>query len=248
MRGWFEKLFAKQTAVESQKKNPVLAAVVQESALVYDRLPLKNLINEARRSELARAIFLDVNSICNTVEPVAACREKLAATMHRIAPLQALMIPPAPEEDPSGLRSQPGLSGELRPHLVKLCSVNDELRSVTFGHADTDDAAQLFAVIERAYWETRWLLDTLNAARQALGDVAPTDWFGPFLHATAVEAEHAMRWALELPPAFDENIAREAATAYAVFSDIVLAGDADPVAEWRTYCAGSQVPMPQFDD
>ena len=68
----------------------------------------------------------------------------------------------------------------------------------------------------------------------------------PFLHATCVRQEHVYRWDLELPPAFEENIAREAANAYAVFTDIVVSGAADPAAEWRIYCAGSNVPMPDF--
>ncbi|MBT8131804.1 MAG: hypothetical protein KJO35_06020, partial [Gammaproteobacteria bacterium] len=81
-----------------------------------------------------------------------------------------------------------------------------------------------------------------------LGDwVEGTDWKQAFLHAAAVNCEHQYRWELELPSAFDETIAKEAATAYSVFTDIVVSGAKNPAAEWRDYYHDSGIPMPNFE-
>ena len=106
--------------MEASRRNPVLHAVVQKSAVIYDEIPLRDFISEETRAELGRELFLEINGICNAAEPVMACRDKLASTMLRFAAYQVLMIPPPPEEDPSGLRGQPGITGELKEKLVQV--------------------------------------------------------------------------------------------------------------------------------
>lgn len=244
---WFRNRSAKDTAVELRRRNPVLVEAVQESALIYDRIPLHEFIDEERRDQLARDLYLEVNRICNARNPRSRSREAFAAGMLRLAAYQVLVIPPAPAEDSSGLRDQPGISGELKAHLVALCDRNDDLRSAM--HAKTKSRAfdDLWAMVQRDYWELRWLVDTLDAARIALGDfVADEDWYQPFLHASSVSMEHTYRWQLELPPAFAEEIAREAAGTYSLFTDIVLSGAANPTAEWREYARQVRVPLPSF--
>lgn len=244
---WLGRLFGRRTAVEMQRDNPVVEEAVQRSAEAYTGLPLNTLIDEDRRKTLARELYLEINRICNTADPVATCREELAATMLKSAGFQVLVIPPAPEPDDSGLRSQPGISGELKARIVDVCARNDKMRSVMYAETEVEDYATLWPIIERLHWETRWLLETLNATRIALGDyIEGDDWYRPFQHAACVQLEHTYRWELEMPPAFDDDVAREAATTYAVFSDIVLSGAANPAAEWREYARPTGVPMPKF--
>ena len=245
---WLGRVFGNRTAVEAQRSNPTVEAAVQGSAEAYAALPLGGLIDEDRRSELARSLYLEVSRICNSTHPVTTCREELAATMLRSAGFQVLVIPPEPEADGSGLRKQPGVTGELQAHLPRICQRNDLLRSAMFQETEAEDFDSLWPIVERLHWETRWLLDTLNATRIALGDqVDANDWYLPFLHAACVQMEHTYRWELELDSAFDAAHAREAPSVYAVFSDIVLSGASDPVSEWRDYAARSGVPMPDFD-
>lgn len=245
---WLGKLFGNRTAVEAQRSNPVLEQAIQGSAEAYAVLPLDQFIDEERRSTLARDLYLEVSRICNTIDPVTVCRDEFASTMLKSASYQVLVIPPPPEPDDSGLRKQPGISGELKAHLDELCEKNDELRSTMYAETDSRDFDTLWPIIQRLHWETRWLLDTLNATRIALGDdAADDDWYEPFLHAACVNLEHTFRWELEMPPAFDADIAREAAATYAVFTDIVLSGAKSPAAEWREYARGAGVPLPEFD-
>lgn len=245
MPSWLQKLFGTQSAVESQRRNPVLEAAVQQSAEIYDRIPLRDFITPERRSEMARELFLEVNRICNARNPANQCREKYASAMLEFARYQVLMIRPAPAEDDSGLRGMPGITGEMHGHLVELFDRNDELRAAKFAAGDVQGKNAHWQLLQRLYWESYWLLHTINAARIELGDsIGDADWHRRFMHASCVNAEHAFRWTLELPSAFEESVAKEAVNAYSMFTDIVMSGAQDPAAEWREYFSKSAVPMP----
>lgn len=240
------RLFRKRTAVEERRENPSLEATVHASSLIYDGIPLGDFISEARRSELSREIYLEINRICNSREPAAMCREKYAATMLQTASFQVLMIPAHPQADETGLRGQPGITGELNQHLVDLFRKSDRLRAAMFGVEDVSTQADYQGLLHRLYWESHWLLETLNAARAELGDSESGEsWHHSFLHAACVDAENGFRRDLELPPAFDADIAKEAANAYSMFTDIVMSGTKDPAKEWQDYYKGSGIPMPE---
>ena len=88
-----------------------MAAAVQRSAVVYSEIPLHPLISEARRSELARELFLELNRLCKPVgmqRPPAG--KVLPSVMLALATYQVLVIPAPPEDDRFGLRAQPGIS------------------------------------------------------------------------------------------------------------------------------------------
>lgn len=248
LKNWIGKLIGKESQADTRDSVKPLDAAVHRSALIYEQIPLRQFIDESRRSELARELFLEAYGLFNAADPVTACRDRLVAVMLELAMYQVLMIPPDPEPDASGLRSQPGISGDLKEHLVALSRSNDDLRALILKQAEAEDFDSLWVLLRRRYWETWWLMQTINAVRLELGDcIEEEDWDFAFLHAACVNAEHVFRWNLELSPAFDEDIARDAATAYSVFTDIVLAGARNPLAEWRDYHRGMGIPMPNFN-
>ncbi len=75
----------RQTAVQTGRQNPVLLSTVDKSSIIYDQIPLKNFIGDDTRTVLARNLYLDINEICNSFDPVVTCREKLAAKMIKFA-------------------------------------------------------------------------------------------------------------------------------------------------------------------
>lgn len=244
LSNWLGRLFGRRTAAEVRRRNPALEAATKASAEIFERIPLSELIDDARRAELARALYLEIDSLCNSNDAITDCRDRFVICMLEHAAFQVLVIPPPPAEDISGLRDQTGVTGELHAHLKALCRKSDVLRPLLSGVAKSGDDAALETALQRHYWEIHWRLETLNAVRIALGDCTDPDWDKPFLHATCVTAEHNYRWLLELPPALDAAIARDVANACSLFTDIVLSGAADPAAEWRDYHESAGIPMP----
>lgn len=242
------KLFRRRTAIETGRQNPVFLATVDMSSKIFDGIPLRNFIADDKRDALARELFLEINDICNAFDPVAACRQKLAMTMIKFASLQVLVIPPPPEPDPSDLRSQPGISGELTKHLVQIAENSYELRTELYGAAEAPTFDSIWDSVQQSYWQSYWFLETFNAARVELGDYNDErDWFLPFKHAACANYEHIYRREIELPTAFDEDIASTAPTAYSMFTDIVLSGAENPDLEWRDYYKDSKIPTPNFE-
>ena len=247
MFAWIRKLIGTRTAVQKNRANPVMRATVQKSAEIYNRIPLSDFISEEERSELSRRLYLDINSICNAADPVSACRERLAAAMLKMASYQVLIIPPSPDDDPTGLRSQPGITGELKAHLVPLSERNGDLRSEIRKKAETADFDFIWQVIQQSYWTAYWFVESFNAARMALDDFNETsDWYKPFMHAACAHYEHDYRRDLELPAAFSDEMAQVAANAYSLYTDIVLSGAPNPDLEWRDYHKDSDIPLPVF--
>lgn len=245
---WLGKWFGTRTAVQAGREDPLLLASVKKSSIIYSQIPLRDFISDKVRDELARQLYLEINGICSSFDPVAACREKLAATMVKFASYQVLVIPPAPEEDSSGLRAQPGISGDLKTYLVRLAKENTQLRSDLYGMTETLTFVTVWESVLQLYWKTYWVLETLNAVRVGLGDYAENrDWYKPFMHAACANYEHIYRRELELPPAFDDEVANIATTAYSIFTDVVLSGAENPDAEWRDYYKDCNIPVPHFD-
>ena len=241
-------MFGGRTAVEARRDNPVLHAVVRKSSVLYEQIPLKDYITEETRDDLGRLLFLEIDAICNAADPVMACRDRLATTMLKFASYQVLVIPPAPEEDPSGLRGQPGITGELREQLVQIVQKNDKLRREIYEATDSRSFDAVWETVQRSYWKAYWYLGAFDKARIELHDVDKDhDWYKSFMHAACANQEHVYRRELEMPPAFDEDIANRASTAYSIFTDIVLSGGENPESEWRDYHKDSNIPTPSFD-
>lgn len=241
-------LFRRRTAVQTGRQNPVLLSTVNTSARIYNQIPLRDFIANDVRSILARNLFLEIHEICNSFDPVPTCRQKLATAMLKFASYQVLVIPPPPEADSSGLRSQPGLTGGLKENLAQVIESNYELRSEFSRKTDSSSSDGSWNLVQRSYWQAYWFLETFNAARVELDDYnEEQDWFYPFKHAACANCEHIYRREAGLPPAFDASLASEAATAYSIFTDIVLSGAKYPDLEWRDYNRGSNIPMPSFD-
>lgn len=245
MLKWIIALFEGRSAVEKRRDNPVLMTTVAKSAEIYESLPLGQLIDAGSSDQLARQFYVEIDTVCNAAKPLAAVRGKLAETMLRFALYQTLMLGSDFDADPAELRYRAGISGELAKYADQLARKNIALRSDIHESEQFTDDVDWWSIIRTEYWKSYWLLETLNAARTALGDVvAVDDWYRPFMHAACANQENLYRIDLDLPSAFEPDIAHDAAAAYSIFTDIVVAGAKDPLAEWRDYHAGTQLPEP----
>ena len=241
-------LFIRSTAVRTARENPILLATVSRASEIYSEIPLSTFIDEDTKKALARRLYLDLHEICNAIQPKIVCRDKLVRSMLRFASFQVVMIPPPPTNDASGLRALPGITGELHPRLDDLIRTDSELLSELRATACNVDAEHAWREIQRSYWEAYWFVETFNAARLALGDnIGRADWYRPFMHAACVNQEHIFRRELDLPPAFDVDVAQVAVTAFSIYTDVVVSGADDPDREWHAYCAKLGVPALEIE-
>jgi len=241
------KLFSRKTAADHARLRPGLRETIEEASEIESRLPLRDYVSEAKRKALARALFLELNEIFNAFEPRTVCRDKLVRTMLEFARFQVVCIPSAPAPDPSGLRGMPGVTGELNDRFDRLLHRNTDLRTDLEDKGAAElDPEEARRVLRERYWTSRWFLESFDAARRRLGDTgAGNDWYQPFLHAACAHQEYLFRRDLDMPPAFDPSRATETATAYSIYTDVVISGAEDPDREWHDYVSGAGLPMPQ---
>jgi hypothetical protein len=233
-----------QSAVQANRENPVLIAAIGKSSTIFNQIPLRDFIDEASRTEQAKQLYREVSDICNSRDPVTVCREKLCIAMLELAMYQVLVIPPSPQDDVTGLRGEPGITGELQEHLNKLLKTNDDLHALLSESTESLTPDTVWDALQRSYWTLYWYLETINATRIELGDyVDGDDWYRAFMHATSARSEHMYRQELEMPSCFDDDIAGMAPTAYSIFTDIVLSGVENPGLEWRDYYKNSNIPF-----
>jgi len=242
------RMLTPRTAAREMRDNPVLKASVSCAAEIYGQTPLAELIDEQTQSALSRRLYLDLSEICNAREPRTRCRDKLVETMLRFAPFQVVMIPPPPTTDDSGLRELPGITGELQPRIEDLIEADTDLRTELEAYTEDQDTDATRHALRRSYWESYWFLESFNAARIQLGDTLdPGDWYRPFMHAACVTQEDLFRRELDLPPAFEADIAQVVVTAFSIYTDVVVSGADDPEREWHQYCETAGVPVMSAD-
>ena len=241
--GRLRDFFFPRSAADSARENPVFKQAVANASAIYGRIPLGQHIDAAAKDRLARRLYLELNEVCVAGNPKAVCREKLVQLMLEFAPLQVLMIPPPPSDDITGLRALPGITGELQSRLGELRDGEIEWRLPGGRPREPETNGSGWENLRQSYWQTYWFLESFNALRVDLGDnVGTADWYKPFMHAVCVSQEHMYRRELDLPPAFDEEIAQTVVTAFSIYTDVVVSGASDPDREWRDYCAGLGVP------
>jgi hypothetical protein len=248
---WLGNLFSSKTAIDQGRDNPALQAAVLRAAEIYDGLPGKAFIDETSRRRQARQLYLDLHEIFGAASPTAIVRQKIASEMLRFALFQVLLIPPPPQADDSGLRGLPGISGELGKQLRKIVKHNSELHAELFEGIesvdDDNDDETIVRLLKRSFWQARWSLDSYNAVRKDIGDVPETnDWYKPFMFAACANQENTYRTDVGMPSAFEFPAAAAAPVAYSLFTDIVLSGSPDPLAEWSEYHRGAGIPLPEM--
>lgn len=241
---WLGKWIGSKSAADARGPEAASSHIVAECSRIYAQTPLSELMEKRRAEHLAREYFLEINQVCGSREPVKLLREKLATQMLRFAMYQVLMIPPAPEPDPFGMRGLPGITGELAARREQLVDRDIALGSSIHEVDEFDENTDIDRLVSIEFWRHFWNLETLNAARIYYGDSTPEDWFEAFRFAACANQENIYRLDLDLPSAFEHRIALTAPTAYAIFTDIVIAGAEDPLSEWRDYHSGQNIPDP----
>ncbi|HSD68659.1 MAG TPA: hypothetical protein VLB07_03850 [Woeseiaceae bacterium] len=250
MLKWLGKVFGSDTAVAAARRNPAFLAAVDTSAQVFHELPEKVHLDETARRRQARQLYLELHEAFNATSPVAGLRQKIAEAMLQHALFQVLIVPPAPEPDASGLRGLPGITGALMQRLDDVARFNSELHAALYEDSNDNPGLPVEVLLRRAHAASAWRVRSFDAVRRELGDVTRgrDDWYRPFLFAACANQESRYRRDLDMPSAFEPGLAATAPVAYSLFTDIVLSGAKDPLAEWIDYHCDAGIPMPRFDE
>jgi hypothetical protein len=186
---------------------------------------------------VAEEMIEEVAKVVTSPDPRMANRERLTSCVIEFAQFQVLVIDPPPAEDPTGLRGQPGITGELKAHLLELAQKDKGLRE--FMHAfptpkNADDVgkpvwgrSRVVGAWTSVYGMLRFAFDDVNHAEGK-------DWFKPFVAAMCAWQEYLYRELLGMPPAFEgpEPEAWKKAVKMSYFSEFVLEGGRFPDLEW----------------
>jgi len=178
----------------------------------------------------------EVLKVAFSPDPRMANRERLTSCVIEFAQFQVLLIDPPPAEDPTGLRGQPGITGELRAHLLELAQKDKGLREFMHAFPAPKNADDVWTTVLGRYRVVAAWTHVYHMLRFAFDDVNHAegkDWFNPFVAAMCAWQEYEYRELLGMPPAFEgpKTEAWKKAVKMSYFSDFVLEGGRFPDLE-----------------
>jgi hypothetical protein len=186
----------------------------------------------------AAKMMEEVMNVATSSDPRMANREKLTNCLIEYAQFQVLVIDPPLADDPTGLRGQPGITGELKAHLFELAQKDKELRE--FMHAfdtakDWDDVWDPVLFRYRIVFAWTHVFHMLRFAFDDVNHAEGKDWFKPYGAAMCAWWEHQYRMALGLTPSLDSSATKADLKALMLsgFTNCVMEGARYPDLEWR---------------
>jgi hypothetical protein len=217
------------------RTHPAFLTSMAASADAFDKLSLKQYMKPADKDRHSQHLFGIVVSTLQASNQIAACRAQFVPVVEDFARWQVLLIPPEPEPDVTGLRGMPGVTGELRSHLLAIAGKDPEVHQAVMADRAATDAQDVQAFVEARYQNCWWYLRTLDALRIGLDDWdRDQDWSRPFSHAMCAWSEQQFRMMLDLPSALPGE-PPVAAMMYWTLRDAVLAGERNPVHHWQEH-------------
>ena len=135
---------------------------------------------------VAEEMIDEVAKVVTSPDPRMANRERLTSCVMELAQFQVLVIDPPPTEDPTGLRGQPGITGELKAHLLELAQKDKGLREFMYAFPTPKSVDDVWNPVLGQYrinyaWTT--VYHTLRFAFDDVNHAEGKDWFRPFVAA-----------------------------------------------------------------
>lgn len=182
----------------------------------------------------------EVVKIASSPDPRMSNREKLASYVFDYSKFQVLLLKAPPDEDVTGLRGQPGITGELKAHCVELFERDKDLRSLLETGEGTLNQQNVLAAADTGYRLAFAGSHVFHLLRSAFADAnvdpdCSRDWFRPFVAIMCSWHEAGFRRELKMPPSLpgSETEASSAAMFLSGFWSCVLEGAQFPDREWR---------------
>lgn len=160
---------------------------------------LGKYIKEETELKLTQNIMSEVLEVITANDQILANREKLSGCVANMTRYQVLILPPLgdQESDPTELVGKPGISGELREHLVELAQKDERLKKVFYDADLTKLSKQdIFDTCLFRYWIQHLWVSVFHDIRMQLQDYhtnVDKDWFKPFVAAMCAWQEYLYR-------------------------------------------------------
>lgn len=230
-------------AVRALEKHPVYDAAIRHIRETFadDSKGLGRYATQKFREELVQRLLQEVAEVVTSVNPVMANREKLASYALGLAKYQVLILPAPnePEQETTGFRGKPGITGELKAHLKEIAEKDKDIKEYAWSLGNPTPQ-QLFEACVFKCMVFGFEANLFHCTRIALGDYHPSpdkDWYLPFVAAMCAWEEHKFRKLIGLPDvlATQDEFGSIAGIKYSTFLNIVMGGAKYPNLEWEEH-------------
>lgn len=224
-------------AVRALENHPVYAAAIRHIRETFadQSKGLGKYATQKFRDDLVQRLLREVGEVVTAPNPVMANREKLASYVLGLAKYQVLILPAPtePEEETTGFRGKPGITGELKAHLKEIAEKDKDIKEFAWS-LGSPTSQQLYEACVFKCIVFGFEANLFHCTRIALGDHHPSlekDWYRPFVDAMCAWEEYNLRKLIGLPGV----LAPIAAIKYFTFLNIVMGGAKYPNFEWEEH-------------
>jgi hypothetical protein len=232
-------LYREAQVLKGVKEHPVLGPVFHHvrDVLADNTKGVGKYWTDDSKNSLLNKILAEVRVSLTHANPKYCVRRKTFDFMCETATCQVLVVPPKPEADESGLRSQEGITGELKariPELVERDNQLGELFSCLDEPVTTFD--EMFNVVLLRYCVSHLWLGAFHVARCALKDYhddPSKDWYRPCFVSQCICRESSYRKALGLSSALSGSLPDIRALMHSHWLDLIESGVQELRLEWE---------------
>ena len=242
IKSLIDKWRAKQ-ALKTLEKDPLYKAAIEtiRTTLTDKNSGLGKYASQKFKEELAGDIMKEVTDVVFAENRVMANREKLSAAVLMMAKYQVLVLPAEnePEQEITGLRGKPGITGQLKSHIKKIAEKDQDIKKLAW-NLDNPSEKDIYEACLYQYWVYALSVQVYQTLRFYLNDYHPDtqkDWYRPFVEAMCAWEEHNFREAIGLPDilAKQDEYGSAAALKYSTFFDFVRDGSKYPNFEFQEH-------------
>jgi hypothetical protein len=230
-------------AIASLENDPLykVAVHVIRETIADDSYGLGKFASQNFKEELAGDILKEVSEVIVSEDRLMANREKLSAAVLMMVKYQILILPSEQddEEEVTGLRGKPGISGELKSHILEISEKDKEIKELAWA-LDNPTEKDIYEACLFRYWAWGLRAQVFQTLRIQLKDHHPKaekDWYRPFVEAMCAWEEHNYREAIGLPDILSgqDEFGSIAALKYSTFMNMVMDGTRYPNLEFQEY-------------
>lgn len=187
--------------------------------------------NESVKKNIKKSREIQIAEFLKHPTVFLGVRDRLVSNVVQMAQFYVVAMPPAPEHDPTGLRGETGITGELQAHICQIYAASPliDLRYLENpSELELIELTHLYSNIS-CLFSTSW-----NYVRLKLEGINKPDWYKDFVKIQCAYEEDYFRKLLGLPSLLERDHVwgDMAPLLFSTFQFIAASGVSDPYKEW----------------